>query len=164
MAAGALLLVQLLSLLFQCGSELRDLRGSFFSGTGRAAGFTAKEGQKKNPGDAEACTNEASITIRNTGNEEKDDAKNVQISITAVTNAHLVKEIIYNPIVGDINDNSEKIVAFEIILTDSWNNQKVGTEVKVKIEITNEDNRAEHNIGKLAHYTIIKITLFWFLN
>ncbi len=108
------------------------------------------------PDDMEACINEASIIVRNTGDEKKDDAKNVKISITAIKNAQLVKEIVYNPNVGDIPENSAKVIPYKLVMANDWASQPLNTEVKVEIKVTNEDNRPAHNIGKTAHYTLVR--------
>jgi len=108
------------------------------------------------PGDAQGSSPRYCIQIRNTGSEPKDDAKNVEVAITVVKGSGYVFYIEYIPIVGDIGDGQSKILCFAIHTNLAWHTASPGTEIKILIEVTREDNWSSHNVGKLAHYTLVK--------
>ncbi|MBD3309653.1 hypothetical protein GF351_00365, partial [Candidatus Woesearchaeota archaeon] len=108
------------------------------------------------PDDAADCLVSGSVIITNTGDEEKDDASNVQIIIYPVKNGQFVEDIIYDPEIGDIQNLGSVGAAFTIVLAPAWSSQELGAEVKIRIEVINEDNRPDHNIGRHAHYTLYK--------
>jgi predicted ribosomally synthesized peptide with SipW-like signal peptide len=111
------------------------------------------------PDDAEKETNESSVShsiwVTNSGDEPKDLAKNVELGVTIVKGEEYVNQILYDPVIGDIEPGGEKEFFLTVKLT-GWENAPEEAEVKLKIEVTREDNWPEHNVGKRAHFTIIK--------
>jgi len=108
------------------------------------------------PDDAESLSPSYCIQIHNTGDEEKDDAKNVEVAISVVKSSEYVSDVNYNPVIGNIENGEFANFCFAINTNSAWNSAPSDTEIKLEIKITREDNWPEHNVGKLAHYTLIK--------
>ncbi len=111
------------------------------------------------PSDAKVKTGESpvshSIWVSNHGEEEIDIAANVVLEVTVAEGEKYVSHVPYDPILGDIAPGETVEFSFTVTLT-GWGEASEGEEVKLKIEVTREDNRPEHNIGRHAHFTIIK--------
>ena len=65
-------------------------------------------------------------------------------------------QILYEPVIGNIEAGGVREFSLIVELNENWSNAPDGEEVKLKIEVTREDNWPEHNIGRKAHFTIIK--------
>lgn len=140
---------------------------SFFSDTETSSGniFTAgtwinNPSLSLDPDDAEVETGESlinhSIWVSNSGGEPKDWAKNVELGVSVVKGEEYVSQILYNPVIGNIEAGGVREFSLIVELNENWSNASDGEEVKLKIEVTREDNWPEHNIGRKAHFTIIK--------
>ena len=97
-----------------------------------------------------------SISVTNSGDEPKDFAKNVELEVTVVKGEEYVEKVDYNPVLGNIEAKGKREFSLAVYLTPAWQNAPKGTEIKLRIEVTREDNWPEHNIGKRAHFTIVK--------
>jgi len=142
---------------------------AFFSDTETSSGniFTAGT-WINNPSlsldDAEVKTGESlinhSIRVSNSGGEPKDWAKNVELGVSVVKGEEYLTQILYDPVIGNIEAGGVRKFSLTVKLNENWSNASDGAsdgkEVKLKIEVTREDNWPEHNIGKRAHFTIIK--------
>lgn len=111
------------------------------------------------PDDAEVETAENpvnhSIWVSNSGDAPKDLAKNVELGVNVVKGEEYVNQILYNPVIGDIEPGGEREFSLTVKLTD-WEEAPEEEEVKLRIEVSREDNWPEQNVGRRAHFTIIK--------
>ena len=138
---------------------------AFFSDTETSSGniFTAGT-WINNPSlsldDAEVKTGESlinhSIRVSNSGGEPKDWAKNVELGVSVVKGEEYLTQILYEPVIGNIEAGGVREFSLTVELNKNWSNAPDGEEVKLKIEVTREDNWREHNIERKAHFTIIK--------
>lgn len=123
---------------------------------------TPKPSLSLDPDDAEATACNSTdpvshvIYVSNTGDEPKDVALNVTLNVTAVKGTQYVASVVYDSTVGDIPAGEAREFFLEIELNGGWESAEEGEEVKLRIQATGEDNRPEHNIGRRAHFTIIK--------
>jgi len=112
------------------------------------------------PDDAEVKTGESlinhSIRVSNSGGEPKDWAKNVELGVSVVKGEEYLTQILYDPVIGNIEAGGVREFSLTVELNENWSNASDREEVKLKIEVTREDNWPEHNIGRKAHFTIIK--------
>ena len=140
---------------------------AFFSDTETSSGniFTAgtwinNPSLSLDPDDAEVETGESlinhSIWVSNSGGEPKDWAKNVELEVSVVKGEEYVSQILYIPVIGNIEAGGVREFSLTVKLNGNWSNASDREEVKLKIEVTREDNRPEHNIERKAHFTIIK--------
>lgn len=111
------------------------------------------------PDDAKVKTGEISVShsiwVSNHGEEEIDVAKNVELAVSVVKDEGYFAGVDYEAVVGDIGPGESREFSFTVALT-GWEDASKGEEVKLLIEVTNEDNRPDHNEEKRAHFTIIK--------
>ncbi|HDN80077.1 MAG TPA: hypothetical protein ENG33_06410, partial [Chloroflexi bacterium] len=123
------------------------------------------------PDDAQApCGDgpyEFELTVRNTSDEEKDFARNVEVTFTAVKNGDYIErvefsngdvwlpgdedEYVWN--VGDIQAGGEESITYTVYMRAEWMQMPPESEVKLKAEVTREDNWPEHNEGIRAYAT-----------
>ena len=144
---------------------------AYFSDTETSSGniFTAgtwinNPSLSLDPDDAKVETGESlinhSIWVSNSGDEPKDWAKNVELGVSVVKGEEYLTQILYDPVIGNIEAGGVRKFSLTVKLNENWSNASDGAsdgkEVKLKIEVTREDNWPEHNIGKRAHFTIIK--------
>ena len=140
---------------------------AFFSDTETSSGniFTAgtwinNPSLSLDPDDAEVKTGESlinhSIRVSNSGGEPKDWAKNVELEVSVVKGEEYLTQILYDPVIGNIEAGGVREFSLTVELNENWSNASDREEVKLKIEVTREDNWPEHNIGRKAHFTIIK--------
>jgi len=112
------------------------------------------------PDDAETetCGNQVYhvINVSNSGDEDKDIARGVTLNVSIVKGGQYVAELIYDPVIGDIPAGEAREFSFEVQLNDDWTAAEKGAKVKLRIEVTGEDNWPDQNIGRRAHFTIIK--------
>ena len=108
------------------------------------------------PDDAQGTSPSFCIVIYNTGDDEKDDAENVEVSIIVIKGLGYVSSVSYNPGVGDVENEQGKNFCFTIVTNSAWDSAPSGSEVKLKIEVTREDNWSSYNVGKKTHYTLVK--------
>lgn len=96
-----------------------------------------------------------SILVSNDAGEPKDIAENVELEVTVVKGHDYVTVEDYEASVGDIGPDDSREFSFTVTLT-GWGEASEEEEVKLKIEVIREDNWSEHNVGRAAHFTIIK--------
>ncbi len=97
-----------------------------------------------------SCALSFVVHITNTGDEEKDDAANVQITVPVIKGASFVDHLEYNPLVGDLQEGQVADVPITIVASPAFYDASLGTEIKVNITVINEDNRADHNTGNIS--------------
>lgn len=105
------------------------------------------------PDDAQSSSPSYCVQIYNTGN---DDAKNVEVDIRVVKGSKYVSNVGYNPVVDDIENGQYEDFCFIIYTNGDWDSAPSDAEVKLEIKVTREDNWPSHNVGGLAHYTLVK--------
>lgn len=124
-----------------------------------AGTWKAKPSLSLDPDDAKVETGERSVShsiwVSNRGKEEIDVAANVELNVSVVEGEEKYVSVSYDPEVGHIPAGEAKDFSLVVQLI-GWEGASEGEEVKLRIEVTREDNWSEHNVGRRAHFTIIK--------
>lgn len=96
------------------------------------------------------------VSVSNHGEEEIDVATGVKLAVNVVNGTDYVAGVDYEASVGDIGPGDSREFSFTVTLTGGWEDVPKGEEVKLRIEVIEEGNWPEHNVGRRAHLTIIK--------